>query len=206
MHIFIASKKKMLVEAISYLLAEHSHYSTDNIESLTDDKLFPRMGEGDVIILTEPGFECSTICALQKLQMLSNGTPVVLISCEKEIQCPAPLFQHSVKAVLTKNCEVSDLDAALAKASIGKPYLTPSIAQSLANDLYYRRPAFKLSPRETEVIGFIAKGTSTGEIARKLCLSTKTVSTHKSAIKLRLNLASTSEMVQYAIENNLVSP
>jgi two-component system invasion response regulator UvrY len=206
MRIFFASKKKLLIEAISALLAQHNQYSMQNIESLTEENLFPHMEPGDVIILTEPSFECSTICALQKLQLLSNGTAVVLISCKTEIQSPAFLFQHSVKAVLTKDCEVGELHAAISMASIGKPYVTPTIAQQLADDLYHHRPILKLSPRETEVIGFIAKGNTTGQIAKRLCLSTKTVSAHKSSIKLRLNLGSTSEMVQYAIENNLVNP
>lgn len=206
MYIYIASTKKMLVEAITALLAEMRDCQIcGTCDSLMNSQKKLQLEKSDVIVLTEPGFDCSTICALQKLQSLSRGIPVVLISCMREIKSTSVLFQHSVKAILTKECGKADLFTAIRMASMGKPYVTSTVAQALAADYYNRPKSIRLSPRQTEVIGYIAKGNSTSEIARKLSLSIKTVSAHKSGIKSRLNLRSTSQMVQYAIENNLVN-
>lgn len=206
MRIYFASRKKMLVEAITALLAGYSEFIVCNVlDTLEEIEKLRDMGPGDVIILTEPAFDFSTVCVLQKLHFLRKGIPVVLVSCKEHIESASFLFQYSVKAILTKESHVTELHTALRMASMGKPYLTATIAQSLADDLYYKRPALKLSPREMEVIGFIAKGDTTSEIAKRLSLSAKTVSAHKSSIKIRLNLGSTSEMVQYAIEHNLIS-
>jgi two-component system invasion response regulator UvrY len=203
-HIVIASTKRMLVEAVAGLLSERCNdFIFSILESLEDDSKFPQLNRGDIIILTEPGFRCSTVCALQKIQSLSRGTPVVLITCKGDVDRPSFLFQHSVTAILTRECQASDLYAALKMAACGRPYVIPTVAQALAKDFYDGRQKIKLSPRQIEVIGFIARGSRTSEIAERLSLTAKTISAHKCSIKTRLNVRSTSEIVQYAIEHNL---
>ena len=207
MRIIFASTKKLLVEAVTSLLADRGDFDVwQTFESLQDISDASQLKTGDVIILTDPGFNCSTVCALQKLQRVSKGIPVVLITCKEEPLSTAMLFQHSVKAILTKDCQVDELYMAINRASSGKPYLTAKIAQALAADFYHQRKKTVLSPRETEILGFIAKGITTNEIAKALSLSSKTVSAHKTNIKIRLRLRSTSQIIQYAVENELVTP
>jgi len=205
MRIVFASEKKLLVEAISALLADCNGLDIQGrLESLQDVPEALKLT--DVIILTEPGFNCSTICALQKLQAASQEAPIILITCKNEIQSPAILFQHSVKSILTKDCGVGDLHNAIERAGSGKPYLTHKIAQALAADFYMQRKNITLSPRETEILGLIAKGSQNCDIAKTLSLSSKTISAHKSNIKNRLKLRSTSQIIQYAVENELTAP
>jgi DNA-binding NarL/FixJ family response regulator len=206
MRVIFASTKILLVEAITSLLADCSVFDIgETLKTLPDMPEAPQLKSADVIILSDPGYDCSTVCALQKLQLASKGVPVVLITCKDEPQSPAMLFQFSVRAILTKDCQVSDLHTAIKIAASGKPYLTPKIAQALAADFYQQRKHIVLSPRETEILGFVAKGAKNSEIANKLSLSSKTVSAHKSNIKNRLKLRSTSQIIQYAVENNLTA-
>jgi DNA-binding NarL/FixJ family response regulator len=207
MRVIFASPKLLLVEAVSSLLVDCGDFDIgETLESLPESPAAPYLQSADVIILSDPGYDCSTVCALQKLQVASKGVPVVLITCKDEAQSPAMLFQYSVKAILTKDCEVADLLTAIKMAASGKPYLTPRIAQALAADFYQQRKHIVLSPRETEILGFIAKGANNLEIAKKLSLSSKTISAHKSNIKNRLRLRSTSQIIQYAVENELTAP
>jgi DNA-binding NarL/FixJ family response regulator len=203
MHIAFASEKKLLVEALWHLLKDKGDYNIlGTIDSLDEERDLRCLAESNVIILTDPGFDCSIVSVLRKLQTLSRRKPVVLVSCKLELDSAAQLFEHGVRAILTKNCDVEELHLAITNAAIGKPYLTPAIAQALAADLYNNnRTEMKLSPRELEIMGYIARGTPTSEIAKRLRLSSKTVSTHKRSIKTRLNLHSTSQIVQYAIEH-----
>jgi DNA-binding NarL/FixJ family response regulator len=207
MRIIFASKKRLLVEALSRLLGDERVGQYTIVETLDSLEKWDHPGEleeSDLIILTEPGFDCSTVCALRQLHSLCGRTPVVLISCGREIRSAAYLFQHGVRAVLTKDCEVEDLYRAIKNASKGKPYLTPATVEALAADLYENNQGeAKLSEREIEVMGYIARGSRTSEIAKHLRLSAKTVSAHKSSIKVRLNLRSTSQIVQYAIEHGI---
>lgn len=204
MRIVFASKKKLLVEAISALLADCSEvYIQEPIESLHN--IQETIKPTDVIILTEPGYDCSTVCALQKLHAASQDASIILITCKHEMQSPAILFQHSVKSILTKDCEVNDLHNAIKHAGLGRPYLTQKIAQALAADFYLQREKIILSPRETEILELIAKGSQNCDIAKTLSLSSKTISAHKSNIKNRLKLRSTSQIIQYAVENELAA-
>ena len=207
MRIIFASTKRLLVEAIASLLADCSDFEIFLIlESLQDLTDAPKPKIGDVIILTDPGFNCSTICALHKLREIGKVIPVVLVTCKEEPYSTAMLFQNSVRAILTQDCQVSELDTAIRLASEGKLYLTSKIADALAADFYHHRGKIVLSPRETEILGFIAKGERTSEIAKKLSLSAKTVSAHKTNIKIRLKLYSTSQIIQYAVEHDLTMP
>jgi two-component system response regulator NreC len=61
-------------------------------------------------------------------------------------------------------------------------------------------PLERLTDRELEIFRLIGDGQSVRTIAEKLFLSTKTVEAHKQHIKQKLNLKSSNELLQYAIE------
>ena len=61
-----------------------------------------------------------------------------------------------------------------------------------------------LTPREREIVQLLAEGKSTKEVAVALGLSVKTAETHRSNIMRKLNLHSISELVLYAVRNNIV--
>lgn len=61
-----------------------------------------------------------------------------------------------------------------------------------------------LSERETEVLSLSALGYSNVEIADSLCISVKTVETHKARIMAKLGIRQRSELVKYAIEQGLL--
>ncbi|ACB84243.1 response regulator transcription factor [Natranaerobius thermophilus] len=78
---------------------------------------------------------------------------------------------------------------------------------------YYRNPDkqsgteknYDLSDREKEVLQLIALGYTNKEIAEKLYISIKTVETHIARIKEKLGLNRRSELVRYAMRNNIIS-
>jgi DNA-binding CsgD family transcriptional regulator len=63
-----------------------------------------------------------------------------------------------------------------------------------------------LSPRERRVIQLIAEGQSTKQIGAALDLSVKTIESHRAAVRRKLNVNSTADIVRYAIRNKLVEP
>jgi DNA-binding NarL/FixJ family response regulator len=62
----------------------------------------------------------------------------------------------------------------------------------------------RLTPREREVVQLLAEGKSTKEVATSLGLSVKTAETHRSNIMRKLQLHSVSDLVLYAVRNNIV--
>ena len=65
-------------------------------------------------------------------------------------------------------------------------------------------PDTRLTPRQREVLQLLAEGKSSKEVATTLCLSVKTAETHRSNIMQRRKCHSVTELVRYAIRNNVV--
>jgi DNA-binding NarL/FixJ family response regulator len=61
-----------------------------------------------------------------------------------------------------------------------------------------------LTPREREVVQLLAEGSSTKEVAVTLGLAIKTAETHRSNIMRKLHLHSVTDLVLYAVRNNIV--
>jgi DNA-binding NarL/FixJ family response regulator len=91
---------------------------------------------------------------------------------------------------------------AIHKVLNGKMALSPKIAERLIRRSMGTDPARTgvegLSDREMEIFQMIGQGRSVREIADKLCLSPKTIETHREHIKLKLGLQSSAELIRYA--------
>ena len=87
-------------------------------------------------------------------------------------------------------------------AAWAKPADRDSISEAAAASLLSSKES--LSDREFEVLRLLASGLGPTEVAAKLHLSVKTVSTHKAHIQQKLGVSSTAELVRYALEHKLV--
>jgi two-component system invasion response regulator UvrY len=100
----------------------------------------------------------------------------------------------------------TQLVKAVRNVSSGKRYINDACAKELAflNQTKNNAPQHEtLSKRELQILCMLVSNRTQKEISQKLNISQKTVSTHKSRILEKLNLTSTSELIRYAIENNL---
>ena len=85
--------------------------------------------------------------------------------------------------------------------------MSADLAERFARDLQTDSgglPHERLSDREFEVLRLLGQGSSVVEIARRLVLSPKTVSTYRSRLMEKLGLSNTAEIIRYAFENGLV--
>jgi len=98
-----------------------------------------------------------------------------------------------------------ELPLAVRCAAWGQEYVSPRVAARLDA---LRRPddGDGLSARETEVLRLIALGFTSVEIAAQLCLSRRTVETHRARIYRKLGLAKRSELVNYALARHMIGP
>jgi DNA-binding NarL/FixJ family response regulator len=116
------------------------------------------------------------------------------------------------RGFLLKTDAARDLVAAVEAVRKDKTYFTPKVA-ALVLDGYLRpdngtvpeSPArSRLTPREREVVQLLAEGKSSKEVAVVLGLSVKTAETHRANIMRKLKLHSVSDLVLYAVRNNIV--
>lgn len=104
-----------------------------------------------------------------------------------------------------KRCPPDELLQALSAVADHRQWISPSMrhkAGTLRRDAGSSRPV--LSPREQEVAVLVARGLTSRQIADQLCVSLKTVETHRYRIFKDLGIENRAELVNYVIENGLL--
>ncbi len=161
----------------------------------------------DVVIcdMSMPGR--SGLDALQQIKELAPKLPVLIMSMYPEDQYALRVLKAGAYGYLGKETIHDDLIKAIETVRMGRKFITPSIAERLANafDTDARRPVHEeLSDREFDVFKMLATGKSITEIAAKLSLSTTTVSTYRARILVKMNMRTNAELTRYALENNIM--
>lgn len=144
---------------------------------------------------------------LRELKIEKPKLPILVLSMYPEEQYAVRVLRAGASGYLTKESAPEELIAAIRRVSIGKKYVTPSLAEKLAVDLDVdskKPPHETLSDREYQVMCMIASGKTVGAIAEKLALSAKTVSTYRSRILDKMKMKNNAEITHYAIQNKLV--
>lgn len=161
----------------------------------------------DVVILDVALGAENGLDALPKLKKASPSLPVIVLSMYGERQFIVRALAEGASAYLTKEQAADDeLFKAIRTVCAGRRYLGETLAEQLADHLakdHGGKPHEALSSRELEVFLLLAAAKSVSEIAERLGLSVKTVSTYRTRILEKMSLASNAEIIQYAVRNGL---
>lgn len=161
----------------------------------------------DVVILdiTLPGR--SGLEVLGELKLTHPNLPVLVLSMHPEDQYGIRVLKSGASGYMTKESAPDEIVMAIRKVLRGGKYVSPSLAERLAFNLEVNgeKPLHEaLSDREYEVMLMIASGKTLTEIAQKLDLSIKTVSTYRTRILEKMKMQNNAELIRYAIKNQLV--
>ncbi len=162
----------------------------------------------DILLLdiAMPGLD-----GLQTLKVLKGRKPemrVLILSMYSEEQYAVRAIKAGAAGYITKGSASEELIDAIRKVSCGGRYISSSIVDKLLFDLEpepQRLPHERLSDREFQILCMIARGKTVSEIALELCLSVKTVSTHRVHILEKMKMKSNAELMSYSLKQNLVS-
>ncbi|MBP6599313.1 MAG: response regulator transcription factor [Giesbergeria sp.] len=161
----------------------------------------------DVLImdLSMPGQ--SGLDALAMLRAKSPDTGILILSGYPAEHYALNLIRQGASGYLNKECEPSEILEAIRTIALGRRYITPVVAELLAQQLHRKTDApahEQLSEREFQVFLKLAKGATAGEIAETLSLSVKTVSTYRTRLMEKMALSSNSDLTYYALKNGLI--
>jgi DNA-binding NarL/FixJ family response regulator len=144
--------------------------------------------------------------ALAGLKANKPALHIVIFSMYSEEQYAIRCFRDGASAFVTKESPPSELIHAINTVASGRRYITPSIGERMAGlllDPDTRVPHERLTDRELQVLLGIGAGLGIIEIAGKLSLSPKTVSTYKARILEKMGMQNTAQLVKYVVEANL---
>lgn len=166
-----------------------------------------RAANWDVVLLDlslggRSGFE-----VLRELKQARPRLPVLVLSMHSEEQYARRAFKAGAAGYVTKDSPREELVAAVKRVAAGGRYVSPALAERLVVDLERGTegpPHEALSDREFEVMRLIASGQTVGEIAERLSLSDKTISTYRARVLAKMGMKTNAELTRYAIRNGLV--
>lgn len=161
----------------------------------------------DVIILdiSLPGRNGLEI--IKDIKKIQPHVKIIMLSIYPEDRFAIRAFKAGASGYLTKEMAPEMIVEAIRKVSTGGKYITPAIAEKLAdelNELNDKSPHERLSDREFDVMCMVGSGKSLIEIAEKLGISDRTVSTYRTRILKKMNLKNNSEIIHYVIDNGLI--
>jgi len=143
---------------------------------------------------------------LSELKQLRPRMPVLILSMHAEEQYAVRAFKAGASGYINKASSGEELRKAILKIIKGGQYVGPTLAEKIVVQLSQpgKVPHESLSNREFEVLCSIASGQTVKEIAVKLSLSDKTISTYRRRILDKMDMRTNAELTHYAIRNRLV--
>lgn len=167
-----------------------------------------RAGVFDLLLLdmSMPGISGADL--IGRIKLCQAALPILVCTMHNEPQVANRALKAGASGFITKDSDPEKLLAAIRKVSAGGKYIDPAIAEQMvfaATSQNRELPHTLLSSREFEVFCLLVAGKSVNEIAGQLCISNKTISTHKVRLMEKMNLHNVADMVRYAVQHELVA-
>jgi DNA-binding NarL/FixJ family response regulator len=172
-----------------------------------------RQTRPDVILMDIIMAGMNGIEATRWIKEFDSTIKVLLVTKEVSKEYVSAGIKSGVDGYLPKDVSSETLIEAIRTVHGGNKFFNDAIMKLVFEDFYTQekaKPTVKKLPndltnREYEVLCWAASGKTNREVAEGLFISIKTVETHKTKILEKLGLRNTSELVKYAITNNIIS-
>jgi two-component system, NarL family, invasion response regulator UvrY len=206
--VLVVDDHRIFREGIARLMSDESDMqvageAADGATALT----MLRSKSYDVVLLdinmgARNGFE-----TLAAIRADDARLPVIMLSMYAESQYARLAMKSRANAYLSKDVGSDELLRAVRQVAGGGIYVPVGAAFSSSTSGSHgdaAPPHESLSPREMQVMLKIAQGISLTDIGTQLCLSVKTIGSHRTRILEKLAISSNAELVQYAMRHGLV--
>lgn len=208
--VFLADDHAIIRDGLKQILADTDDLAVTG-EAASGLEVMQRIREGDwdvlVLDISMPGRS-----GLELIRMIKDEKPelpILVLSMHQEEQYAVRAFQAGAMGYLTKESDGELLVAAIRRVASGGVFISDKVAELMVRGIH---PANKplphnlLSDREYQVFNLLVLGRGLTEIGAELSLSVKTISTHKTHILQKMNLANTAELIRYAVAHGLADP
>jgi two-component system, NarL family, invasion response regulator UvrY len=162
----------------------------------------------DVVVMdiSMPGI--GGIGAIERIIARSPEARILVLSVHEDSVFTSRALQAGAKGFIPKRSAPEEMIKAVEQVAQGKIFINPDIAQTIALQKVTGSESIidTLSQREFEVFSLLAEGKTVNDIADILNLSPKTVGTHHTTIKQKLNVSNSAELARLAIRSGILEP
>jgi DNA-binding NarL/FixJ family response regulator len=169
----------------------------------------------DVAILDISMPDLNGVEAAKRIRKVSPKTEVLILSMHYSDQLIRDILEAGVRGYIVKSDSDRDLITAVESLANHKPFFTARATEVMLSNFNQVKPKeaaleepgrSHLTPREREIIQLVAEGKRSKQIGTSLCISPKTAETHRANLMRKLGLHTTSELMRYAVRNQIIDP
>jgi DNA-binding NarL/FixJ family response regulator len=168
----------------------------------------------DIAVLDISMPDLNGIEAARRVRKASPTTEVLILSMHFSDQLIREIVEAGVRGYIVKSDSDRDLVTAVKTLANHKPFFTPRATEVILGNFNTAGTRIevpqavheRLTSREREIVQLLAEGKSSKEVATSLNISVKTAETHRANIMRKLQLHSVSEVVRYAVRNQIIEP
>ena len=207
--VVLADDHEMVREALARILEESGRITIVAQASDGDQVLeLSRSTLPEVVVLdyTLPNHDAPQV--IEKLLQAVPDAKILVLTVHENIHYAVRVLETGAQGYLIKSAAVDELVEAIENVRLGRIYLSQKISDEVLQHL--RRPKREriglesLSQREFDFLRLLGSGKSLQESAKQMGITTSTASTYRSRIMEKLTLASTADLIRYAIEHDIV--
>src|SRR5438094_4147888 len=157
-----------------------------------------------IVHLSLPG--ANGIELIKNIRAEFSKLPILVLSMHDESLYALRALRAGAEGYVMKHEAMANVIQAIREVFSGRPYLSPAMAAQVITKFAHRQAegeadaVERLSDRELEILELIGKGNDVRQIAKLLHLSPKTVETHRSHIKDKLDLKNSREVARFALQ------
>ena len=200
-HPVVRAGLKLILSSLN--IANLIEEAKDGNEALSKIKT----GEFDFVILdiSMPGQ--SGLDILKVLKNSNLNVRILILSVHPQRQYAVRALKLGAAGYISKNSAPQELELAIRKIFAGEIYISSDITRNLVSDLSKKNDISlheRLSEREFQIMCFLAQGIPITEIGKRLFISERTVSTHRTRLLEKMEMKSNTELALYAYKNDLI--
>lgn len=211
LRLVLADDHTVVREGLRALLESESDFEVVG-QANNGDEVVPLVRDlhPDVVVLDLMMGGKSGLDVTRELTERYPATRVLILSMHQSEAYVLEALRNGAAGYALKQAEAGELERAIREVAAGRRYLSPPLSER-ALDAYARRagePADlydSLTDREREVLHLVAEGHTNAEIAERLCISTRTVESHRAHALSKLGLRTPVELAVYALRRGIVS-
>jgi DNA-binding NarL/FixJ family response regulator len=215
LRILIADDHDLMRRGVKALLQSHPGWEICG-EAHTGREAVTKAEElkPDIVILDISMPDLNGVEAARRIRKASATTEVLILSVHYSDQLIREILEAGVRGYIVKSDSDRDLIIAVETLANHKPFFTPRATEVILSNFSERgirsetteSVRERLTSREREIVQLLAEGKSSKEVASSLCISVKTAETHRANIMRKLQLHTVTELVRYAVRNQIIEP
>lgn len=211
--ILLADDHAILLSGLKALLALESDFAVvGEAHDGTEAVKLAKSLTPDVVVMDMNMPKMDGLTALRAVKEQVPQTKVVMLTSVDDEAVLFKVVQAGGSGYVLKKAAEEEIIEAIRTAQAGGAFVRPPVAQMLATDLMERLEAGesdehyeKLTAREKEVLGLLARGMTNPQIADNLVISVRTVETHRAHIMDKLGFKDRASLVGYALRHGYLA-